>query len=67
MKWTQEMMAYADYFLNNPDFEENEETANLTDKILDALNNAWEAANDVEKERIRHIKEMTEKVIDEFC
>ncbi len=67
IKWTAEMLTYADYFLNNSDFEENEETANLTGKLLDALNNAWEAANDVEKERIRHIKEMTEKIIEEFC
>ena len=65
--WKQKMSTYADYFLCNPDFEENEETANLTDKILDALNKAWDAANDVEKERIRHIKEMTEGVIDEYC
>jgi hypothetical protein len=67
MKWTQTMLVYADYFLSNPDFDENEETENLTDKILDALNKAWDAANDVEKERIRHIKEMTEGVIDEYC
>jgi len=67
MKWTTDMLTYADYFLSNPDLEENEETANLTEKILDALNKAWDAANDVEKERIRHIKEMTEGVIEEYC
>lgn len=67
MKWNQIIVAYADYFLNNYDFEGNELAENLTDRILDALNKAWDAANDVQKERIRYIKETTEMVIEEYC
>jgi len=46
------------YFVFNPEFTENE---GLADKILEALNNAWNAANDTEKERIRYVKEIMEE------
>ncbi len=61
--WNTGFDVYMDCFILNENFVEN---AGLHEKILTALNNAWEAANDIEKERIRYIKETMEESISEW-
>jgi len=46
-----ELYLYMDNFVYLPDLE---------DEMIAALQNAWDAADDVEKERIRRIKEVYE-------
>ncbi|MBE6598141.1 MAG: DUF4838 domain-containing protein [Ruminococcaceae bacterium] len=55
------LVFYADYCLFNSDFEED-----IGAQILDALNNAWNAADDKAKAHIRYIKETMEEVYEEF-
>ncbi len=52
---------YMDYCLFNSDFEED-----LGAQIVDALNNAWNAADDRAKANIRYIKDMMESHYNEF-
>ncbi len=58
--WNTGFDVYMDCFIYNDYFVEN---AGLHEKILETLNNAWDAANDIEKERIRYIKETMEASI----
>jgi len=48
LQWNTELQTYLDSFLLD---------CGTLDKMAAALNDAWNAANDVEKERIRHIRE----------
>ncbi|MBE6598630.1 MAG: DUF4838 domain-containing protein [Ruminococcaceae bacterium] len=57
LRWGSYLNVYLDYFLLNPDFEEN---PNLMGDVLTNLKSAWDAADDKEKERIKYIKEMME-------
>jgi hypothetical protein len=57
MTYNNDPYIFANYFLFNPEFTENPDLGN---KIVEVLNDAWNAANDVEKERIRYIKETME-------
>ena len=50
LKWNSLSLTYWDSFIDNPDFEEN---AGLLDKIRTALDEAYQAANDTQKARIR--------------
>jgi len=59
--WNTSFDIYMDCFVVNPNFEEA-----LHEEILTALDNAWNAANDAEKERIRYLKEMVEAMIGEW-
>ncbi len=62
-KWNVAFDVYMDCFVVNDSFEEN---AGLHEKILEALNKAWDAANEIEKERIRYLKETMEESIEEW-
>jgi len=54
-------MTYWDYFINV-----TVDDINILEGIQDALNKAWDAANDAEKEHIRYMKEIFDNPEDHF-
>ncbi len=62
-KWSTTLTPYMDYCVFNDDFVEN---ANLAEKLLTALSNAWDAADDKAKGKIKYIKEMMEQLNEEW-
>ncbi len=63
MKWNMDLTSYTDYlfFCMYSDTDRD-----FGAEAVDALNRAWEAANDIEKERIRYIKASIELLVDTY-
>ena len=60
-QWDTSWEAYEEAFLFNPNFDEP-----IHEKILEALNNAWEAGDGKVKARIRSMKEIFENAVHEW-
>ncbi len=59
--WSTPLETYIESFIDNYDLQD--EYGDFPARLMTALNNAWEAANDLEKERIRRLKENMEYIL----
>jgi hypothetical protein len=59
--WATALETYIDSFIDNYDLQD--QYGDVPERLMTALNNAWDAADDLEKERIRRLKENMEYIL----